>query len=707
MKRNTQIMATGLLVLLLVTLAAAPAALAKKPWEKIKIPELNEIKMPAYERVELDNGMILYLAEDHKFPLVDLSATIEVGDIFEPSNKLGLAGMTGEVMRTGGTTNISGDEIDALVEAKGMAVETFIGGTSGGAFLSCLKEDTQMGLDLLADILRNPAFPEDKIKLSKEGQKAGISRRNDDPGSIAGREMSKIIYGAEHPLARHPEYDTIASVTRQDMVNFHKTWFGPNRMYLVVLGDFDSADMIKKIETAFAGWPQVTTPLPADPEIPDFPRTVNVVDKSDLTQSTVYMAHKGIRADNENYAGLVVANRILGGGFGDRLFNEVRSRRGMAYSVGSTAGTGLRYPGMFYAYTMTKSGTTQEATEVIIGEIQKFIDEGITDDELKAAKDGILNSEVFSYDSKREILGRMVTYERYGYEPDFLQKYQAAVKNMTKEQVQTAAANVWKPEKLSILAVGGYEEFDGDMSTFGTVNMVDITIPEPELEIPDATSETLEEGRKLMMAMRDASGGAQKIKGIKSYKDVSKMDATIQGMPMTFVTTKTVVYPGLSHTLVKTPFGDQTVVTGEDAGWMESAMGSQDITGDDLVAAKNELKTDMLGILRTLEDVWCQALDPKEIDGVVCNPVYVTVGDDYKIFYLTQDNLIHMIQSPGNSPMTGAPVTQKVFVDEYKKIDGLNMPSAMRLTYDDELFGNIVVESFEINPKVDMGLFTK
>jgi len=288
----------GLMLLLgiIVLSSAAPSAFAKKPWEKIKIPELNEMVMPEYTRVELENGMVLYLAEDHKFPLIQLNAIIDVGSFYEPADKIGLASMTGTVMRSGGTATRSGDEIDELAEARGLSVETSIGASSGTASLSAMVEDTDLGLEMLADILRNPAFPEDKIKLAKEQMKAGISRRNDQPQGIARREAMKAVFGPDHPMARHPEYETIAAVSHQDMVDFHQDWFHPDRMYLVVIGDFNSDEMVAKITAAFDGWEKATKPLPADPEIPAFPRTVNIVDKDDLTQSTVFMAHKIGRA---------------------------------------------------------------------------------------------------------------------------------------------------------------------------------------------------------------------------------------------------------------------------------------------------------------------------------------------------------------------------------------------------------------------------
>ncbi len=709
MKQMNRFLVWGLLMVMMAAMVAAGPAEAKKKWEKIDVPQLNDIKMPAYERVELANGMIVYLAEDHQFPLVQLSATIDVGSIYEPVNKIGLATMTGEVMRSGGTATTDGDALDEMLESRGMSMETWIGQTDGGAYLSVMKEDAGLGMELLADILMHPAFPEDKIKLAKESQKAMISRRNDDPMSIARREAMKVVFGADHPLARYAEYSTIAAVSQADMQAFHADWFHPDRMYLVVIGDFKSKDMIKLIEDSFTGWEKATKDLPPDPEIYEFPRTVNIVDKDDLTQTTVILGHKGIRADSPYYAGLLVANRILGGGFATRLFNEVRSRQGLAYSVGSSPGTGFRYPGLFMAFTMTKSETSEKATEAVLTEIQRMLDEEVTDEELARAKDGILNSEVFSFDTKREILSRMVMYERYGYAPDFLQKYQESVKNMTKAQVLEAVNASWHPDQMTILAVGNYADWDGDFTKFGPVTMVDIEIPEPALEIPDATAESLAGGQNLMKAFAEASGGLKKFTGLKSLYEVISLDATIQGMALTFTTHKTVKYPDHVYTLVKTPFGNQEVALVGDTGWAKGMQGTKDLDGEGLKAAKEEMSNDTIGVFRNLDKLQCQALEPTKVDGTMCNPVHVSgIGDSYQIFFLdAQSNLVKMVQSPGQSPMTGAPVTQKLYVDEYQDMDSFTMPKLIRITYDDEPFATGTVTEFKANPKVDMSLFKK
>jgi zinc protease len=699
---------------LLVLLAAnlVTVAHAAKPWEKIKVPPLNEFQMPAYERVQLKNGMVLYLAEDHFLPMIELSATIRGGSVYEQADKVGLAEMTGSVLRTGGAGTRTGDDIDQLAEARGLNVETWIGETNGGAYLSVLKEDTDLGLGLLADILMRPQFAEDKIDLAKEEQKAGIARRNDAPMSIAMREGMKVLFGPEHPLARHPEYDTIAAVTRADMVAFHEMFFHPDRAYLVVVGDFQTKDLIARIEKAFAGWAPASRPMPPEIAIDALPRTVNAVSKDDLTQSTLLLGHKGIRNDDPNYAGIVVANEILGGGFSSRLFNEVRSKRGWAYSVGSQAGTGWQYPGMFLAFTMTKNSTVQQAAEVILAEIDRMVKEPVSEAELQKARDQILNSEVFSYDTKRKVLDRLVLFEMNGYPQDFLETYQTAVRELTPAKVQAAAAAVWRPDQLSILAVGNKAEWDGDLTRFGPVNDIDITIPEPKMQIviPAATPESLAKGHDLMVALREKSGG-KKLTGLKSYREVSVMTIAVTQMgPMDITLDKTVVFPDKMALLQKLPFGEATQVVTPEAGWAKSPMGNKDMSGEELTEARQEMKNEMVFILRDLGAYDCQALEPTEVEGVACQPVHVKPkgSEDFQIYFLNAaTGQVHMVQSQGNNPMTGSPVTQKIYSTETGELGGFPMSTAQRWTFDDEDFCIVTVKEFQADPTVDPGLFKK
>ncbi len=704
--RSALVLLFGCLLLSgLMTLTAA----AKEPWEKIKIPELNEFQMPTYERVELPSGMVLYLAEDHTLPLIELSATIRAGALYDPADKLGLAAMTGSVLRSGGAGDRTGDDIDGLVEANGLEVETWAGQGTGGAYLSCLTENLDLGLELLADVLMKPSFAEDKIDLAKQEQKAGISRRNDETMSIAMREVPKAMYGAEHPLARHPEYDTIDAVTRDDMVAFHADYFGPDRTYLVVIGDFDTADMKNRIETAFAGWAPARKPLPKDPEIPWKGRTVNVAVKEGLTQAIVLLGHRGIRNDHPDYAALRIGSEILGGGFSSRLFKEIRSNQGLAYAVGAAAGTGWRFPGTFMAYTMTKNETVEQAAKAIMAEIERMLVEPVTAEELQFAKDLVLNSEVFNYDTKREVLDRLVTLEMNGYEPDFLQQYQAAVQALTPDDILAAVQAAWKPEDLTFVVVGTPEEFDGDLSTFGEVQEIDITIPAPtpKLEIPAATPESLARGMELMKNLRDQTGGKAYAK-LKSLHSVQEMTVQSPMGALAITIDSTLQLPDRLRMVTKLPFGEQTMVVNGDKGWAAGMSPRQDLDAAQVAEILAGFKTDIKYMLGHLGEFEFQALAPMEIAGKTCNPVAFHHDGETKVYFLdAASGMMVMTQEPAVNQMTGSPVTQKSYVNEYGELGGIKMPVSITVTHDDEDFAEVVVKTYEVNPAVDAAIFAE
>jgi zinc protease len=480
---------------------------------------------------------------------------------------------------------------------------------------------------------------------------------------------------------------------------------------MVVIGDFQRPAMIALLKQAFADWPATNEALPPDPEMPDFPRTVNVVDKSDLTQSTVVIGQIGIRADDPHYAGIQVANRILGGGFASRLFTEVRSNRGYAYAVGSMPGTGYRYPGVFMAYCGTKSASTEAATGVIIDEITRMTTEPVTPEELQLAKDAILNSEVFNYDTKREILDRLVLYEMYGYPEDFLQRYQAAVKKMTAEEVLAAAQAVWHPDKLIIMALGNRADWDGDLSRFGPINEIDITIPEPTvtMEIPVATAESLEQGKGLMAKVAAQMAGRNNLAKLKSFREDVNIQAEIQGMSLSIDVEKTIVLPDREHLVQRLPFGEMTMVVDGQTGWMKSPRGLEDLSAERISDAQDEIQSELLVVLGHLDKLQCQALEPVEVDGHQCDRVYVTgAGAEYMLLFIDQaTHLPYIVQSPSKSPMTQAPVTQKVVMEEYREIDGYQAAGSFTIKHDDEVFATGTLKLFKANPVVDEAIFQK
>ena len=220
------------------------------------MPPLPAFHPPQPKRIELKNGMVIFLQEDHELPLISASARIRGGSRDEPAGKVGLVELFGEVWRTGGTKSQTGDQLDDFLEMRAAKVETGGDADSTTISLSCAKGDFDDVFKVFVDLLRNPEFRADKLDLAQKQADDAISRRNDDVGAIAARESSKLAYGPDNPYVRVPEYSTIAAITRQDLIDWHKTYVHPNHMMLGVSGDFDAAAMEAKLRAAFESWPK-------------------------------------------------------------------------------------------------------------------------------------------------------------------------------------------------------------------------------------------------------------------------------------------------------------------------------------------------------------------------------------------------------------------------------------------------------------------
>ncbi len=471
----------GLLVMsmLLVVLLRLPAVAATaQHYTELSFEPLPEVKVPEYSRYVMDNGMVVYLMEDHELPLVGGTAIIRTGDRLEPADKVGLASLAGTVMRTGGTQQHSADQLNQLLEQRAAAVETSVSDSSASASFDALSEDSEMVLELFAEVLREPKFTQDKLDLAKTQLQGEIARRNDEPGSIASREFQKLIYGQESPYARIVEYATLDNISRIDVVDFYQQYFYPNNMILGIVGDFDSKKMRSLIQKNFGDWKPQKLDKPTLPSVSQAKLGgIFLVDQPQLTQSYVQIGHLGGQFNSPDYPALDVLNGVLNG-FGGRLFNSVRSRQGLAYSVYGAWSPRYDYPGVFVAAGQTRSEATVPFIKGIQAEIESLKSELVTPAELAYAKDSVLNSFVFNFENPSQTLSRLMRYEYYGYPADFLFGYQKAVEATTAADVQRVAQTYLKPENLVTLVVGNTAAIKPPLTQLAEkVTPLDITIP--------------------------------------------------------------------------------------------------------------------------------------------------------------------------------------------------------------------------------------
>lgn len=476
MRARMQIPVSLLVYLFLATLSLAQVTTV----DQLKYPPLPDFKIPQPFRVVLDNGLVLMLLEDHELPLVRASVLVRTGSRLEPADKIGLAALAGSVMRTGGTRNMSGDQLDDYLEGKAAIVETSIGVSMGTASMSCLRQDFPEVLRVLSDVLRYPVFEESKMAVAKNRQMAAISRQNDDPGEILSREFNQLIYGESSPYARVPTYQTIAAISRADLAAWHRAYYHPNRVILGLVGDFEAGEAEKLVREVFGDWPKGPRSKDESPaQVKEIRTGVFQVEKQDVNQASIAIGHLGIRRDNPDYFAVTVLNQVLSGSFASRLFSNVRSRKGLAYDVRGGIGAGWDYPGSFTMSMSTKVGTTAAGIEALLEEAVNLTAQPPSEEEVRKAKAGLLNSFIFTSDSVGEILAQQMTYEYFGYPLDWLSRYRRGIEEVTLTQVREAARKYVHPRDTVILVVGPSEGMDKPLSSFGQVTKVDITIPEP------------------------------------------------------------------------------------------------------------------------------------------------------------------------------------------------------------------------------------
>ncbi|MFQ6084185.1 MAG: insulinase family protein [Candidatus Aminicenantia bacterium] len=700
-----------LFLILIIVFLLTSQGLAQKSHKELKFPPLKEIKMPKVERVKLPNGMKLLLVEDHELPLIEASAMIKVGSKYEPADKVGLASITGEVMRTGGTKTRTGDQIDEELESIAARVETWISTSSGRAYLSVLKEDIDKGLSVLADILMNPVFDEDKIELSKVQHRSMITRRNDDPMSLTRGEFIRLIYGKEHPYGRIEEYETINNITRDDLIAFHKKYFHPNNVILSVWGDFKTKDMISKIKRAFKDWKPVKIDFPEEPKVSEeLIPSVNLIKKDDVNQTNINIGHLGGRMDDPDYSALRVLTEILGGAFSSRLFRHVRSDQGLAYAVWGVYGANYDYPGMFYTGCSTKSESTCQAIEAIIKEIKKITNEEVSGEELKLAKDSILNSFVFNFDTKREIIERLMTYEYYGYPSDFLQRYKENIEKVTKADILRVAKKYIHPDKLIILAVGNDKDFDRPLSEFGEVNEIDITIPEPTKEkIPEASEEEVEKGEEILKEIIQTSGGLKQFKKIKDVVIDQETKVTTPQGEFEIKGRQIILYPDKLRDERTLPFGEIVTVLNGDTGWMKTPQGIQDMPESIVKTSQESLARNFILLLINAlkEEYKIQSLPSEEIEGKKAEVILI-IDPKGKSVKLVVDPATRLIWKKSyQGKLQAGPVNIEEIFSDYREVNGLKVPFQIVVYVDSKKFSETKVTQVVINSGVSESLFEK
>jgi zinc protease len=439
--------------------------------EQFTYPPLNfKVPKPSEFRTKLSNGLVVYIAEDHEIPWFNATLMMRTGPFLEPKNKLGVDGFTASIMRVGGSTTMTGEQINERMD--------FLAGTVTARNLSINIRYLDEGLKIWMDILTSPAFPDDKLRRDKDQALPGIRNRNKNVSQVAARVYEKLIYGEDSPITQETTEATITGITRDDLVAWHKKYWGANNAILVVSGDFKKPEMMKKLEATFGKWRKAEKAAPTVSKVVQASAAgVYMVQPEVIpNQGIIRIGHLGLTVDNPDYPAVDLMNYVLGGGsFSSRITKVVRTDNGLAYSTSSSfsggggggggprgggggTGAGVLYPGTFTASCQTKNPTVVFAAQLMLDLIEGMHNGDISEADLKMAKNARLNAFPSMFSGIGSIIQNFANLEFNGRPMDYYDTYLAKYEKVTVADLKRVALKWLQPDKMIIMVAGSIDE---------------------------------------------------------------------------------------------------------------------------------------------------------------------------------------------------------------------------------------------------------
>lgn len=448
-----------------VLLAACAPSLPTRP-EQLSYPPL-EFHIPEVETFALANGARVYLREDSELPLVQVTAMIGAGALAAPRGLTGFDDIFAATLRTGGTEATPPSVLEERLDLLAANLSASMSPYTVQLDLSVRRGDLDAGLTVLADLLRRPAFAADKLELARRKAQEALRRRNDEPEEIASRLLLAALYPG-HPLGESPTEATLAAITREHLLAYHREHFTPGNLWVAVSGDVRRAELQPLLDRLFGDWPPAplrTPPLP--PLEPPKAGLLQAVVK-DVPQATIMLGDLGVTKDDpDQYPGRVMDFILGGGGFNSRLMREIRSDRGLAYSAWSQFQVGRRFPGPVMAGTETKNASAVEALALIRDIINDLRDHPVAAEELRTARESLVNSFIFGFTDPHAVVVQRMQLDFYDYPPDYLARFQERIAAVDAADVQRVARAYLHPERQQVIIVGNPVEDGAKLESFG------------------------------------------------------------------------------------------------------------------------------------------------------------------------------------------------------------------------------------------------
>jgi len=450
------------------------------PIDRAKIPEagpvpdfslLDESKL---NRSKLSNGLDLWLYRYKKLPVVQVYLVAHTGAFSDPVEKAGMTNLFSEMIDEGTQARNSlqiADDLDFL----GTNFSTWSSMDGCGVSMLTLQEFLDESLDVFADVVQNPVFPENELARVKQKVLTSILQEEDQPNVLANKAFVKIIYGNHHPYGypRLGTQDSVNIITTEDLKNKYNTYFKPNNASVVVVGDIDLPDITEKLEHGLANWKSDNIHESKLPDIPDRDKvTIYLVNRPGAVQSQIRVGHRGINRTHDDYFPMRVMNQILGGQFTSRINLNLREDKGYTYGAASLWEM-RKFGGHFVTTGGFQGEYTDRSVQELMSEITRMREAGVTGDELETAKDGLIRSLPRQFETPSQIATQLGIVALYGLPENYFDTYVENVRNVSEEAVQRVAKAYLHPDKVAIVVVGDVEKIKSSLEDLGIGDVVE------------------------------------------------------------------------------------------------------------------------------------------------------------------------------------------------------------------------------------------
>lgn len=720
-------------------LAAAAPASAQSEWPAERPPKplpAREVSFPPYQIRTLANGLQVIAVSHHEQPAVSLRLIVRAGGAQDPPARPGVASVAAALLDQGTTTK-SAARIASTIDSIGGAIGAGATSDLTSIHAAVMKDSFGLALDLVSDLVRHPAFAPEEIERQRQQIVSGLKVSYDDPDYLAGVVFDRLVYGF-HPYGK-PDSGTpesIAAVTREDLLAFHRRWFGANNAILAIVGDVSPEEAFAGAERAFGSWEKVELPDTKVDEPPAPTRRVVIVDRPGAVQTEIRVGNIGLPRRHRDYLALDIATKILGGEGGNRLHRVLRSERGLTYGASADLHA-LKDTGNLVAETDTRSEKTGEALRLMVDEIARLQRQRVQPRELGDAQEYLTGSFPLTIETPGAIALQVLNAVFYGLDLGELQTYRERINRITADDIQRVARQYLHPDRLAIVLVGDAAVITRQLAAVGFDEVERIAVADLDLSAPDlrrrapsaapasrvkpiafhaqAGSPIPGDARTaddLIARAIAAKGGLRRLRSIRSLRVLATTSVEAGGGPTAFPMTTVIRYPGGFRTESQLPAGRLVQVFSAGAAWFQDAAGAHDAPPAMAAQMREAVQRDSVALLLALADGAVRARrlpDVGKADRALPALEVALPGAASPLTLLFDPVTSLLVKAQYRVAGSGGAdaVTAEESYGDYRDVEGLQVAFSTAVRREGAPVVERTLRSCEINVPLDPALFVK